>query len=175
MLNGPPCINKVYLTLPYLTPLVNKLIHGIDISGVHAIKWGKELEADAIKQFMAVMTPDHDCAISCLKACGLLVKLHELFLAASPVGFFICRCCSLSIIEAESPYSIREQKITENYSKTDFLEMRDGSVKLKTSHKFYSHVTMLMAITQAKKTYFVVWTTKDLLIEKIEFSADHWN
>ena len=34
-------------------------------------------------------------------------------------------------------------------------------------------ITMLMAIIQAKKTYFVVWTTKNLL-EEIEFSADHW-
>ena len=65
--------------------------------------------------------------------------------------------------------------IKKKYGKTDFLEMRDGSVKLKTSHKYYSQVTMLIAIAQARQTYFVLWTTKHLLIEKIEFSAEHWN
>ena len=48
-------------------------------------------------------------------------------------------------------------------------------MKLKTSHKYYSQVTMLIAIAQARQTYFVLWTTKQLLIEKIEFSAEHWN
>jgi len=96
-------------------------------------------------------------------------------LAASPDGLFSCRCCSLSAIEAKCPYCIREQKITENNSKTEFLEMRDSSVRLKTSHKHSSQVTMLVAITQARKTYFVVWTKKDSLIEETEFSAEHWN
>ena len=48
-------------------------------------------------------------------------------------------------------------------------------MKLKTSHRYYSQVTMLIAIAQARQTYFVLWTTKHLLIEKIEFSAEHWN
>lgn len=59
---------------PKYTPLVNKIIHGIDIGGVDAIKWGKEHKADAIKQSMPVMTPHRDCALGCLKASGLLVK-----------------------------------------------------------------------------------------------------
>lgn len=34
---------------------------------------------------------------------------------------------------------------------------------------------MLIAIAQARQTYFVLWTTIRLFIEKIEFSAEHWN
>ena len=115
------------------------------------------------------MTPHYDCALGCLKACGLLVKLDEPFLAASPDGLFSCRCCGLSVIEAKCPYSVREQKITENYSKTDSLKMRDGSVKSKKSHKLYSQLTMLMAISQARQIYFVVGQQKIYSLRRLNF------
>ena len=160
---------------PKYTPLVNKIVNGVDISSVDAVKWGISHEADALKQFMAAMTPHHDCELGCLKASGLLVKSDEPYLAASPDGLFKCRCCGVSVVEVKCPYSIRDQEIAEGYDKTDFLEMRDGSVKLKTSHKYFSQITMLMALAPAKQTYFVVWTTKGLLTDTIEFSAEHWN
>ena len=53
---------------PKYTPLVNKIINGVDISGVDAVKWGKKHEADALRQFMAVITSQHDCKLGSLKS-----------------------------------------------------------------------------------------------------------
>ena len=58
--------------------------------------------------------------------------------------------------------------------KTDFLESKEGKIRLRR-HKYCTQVIGQMASSAGEKTFFVVWTTKgEPLIELIHFDLQHW-
>ena len=144
------------------TPLVSTIINeNEDISNLPQIKWGTDHESDAIKAFMSDIAPQHVGGMEGFRECGLFVKGDYPFLAGSPDGMFVCKCCSPAAIEAKCPYSVRFEDLhkEEVYRKVEFLEKgSDAKPKLKTTHRYYSQVQAVMWVIGANHCYFIVWT-----------------
>ena len=157
------------------TPLVNRIVNGSQVINNEAIKWGNTHEKDAIKTFMAQEAFKHDGGLNNVRKCGLTVKADESFLGASPDGLFSCKCCGTAVLECKCPYSIRNSKIQDVHKNVDFLEMIDGSLRLRRSHKYYSQIIMQMAMCCTTHGYFIIWTINDFFIEIINCGRDMWN
>ena len=100
------------VTKPVYSSLVSSLLSkSDDISHLPQIKWGAAHEKDAIKDFMSDVASQHDSGLQGFKQCGLFIKSDYPYLAASPDGLFLCKCCGLSIVEAKCPYTVRNENI----------------------------------------------------------------
>ena len=94
---------------------------------------------------------------------------------------FVCNCCPPpppppSTIEVKCPYSIRHSDLFSQdvYKKFDFLELVDGNLRLKRSHKYFSQVQGQMLVCGVQQCYFIVWTQLNKpLYEKILLDHTH--
>ena len=78
-------------------------------------------------------------------------------------------------MEYKCPFNIKNMSILEGRSKTDFLESKEGKIRLRRRHKYCTQVIGQMASSAGEKTFFVVWTPKgEPLIELIHFDLQHW-
>nr|XP_047128367.1 uncharacterized protein LOC124809022 [Hydra vulgaris] len=155
-----------------VAPLLKAIVDPVELKNVAPLNWGKENEKNAAKIFMSTEGVRHQNPK--LITCGLFVHKPHPYLGASPDNIFQCRCCLKSCVEYKCPFSIRDEDISVSWKKTDFLEMVDGKVVLKRNHKYYTQIIGQMAITGYKSTYFVVYTKKDVLVNKITFDEEHW-
>jgi len=121
---------------------------------------------------MAEEAVKHDGGLNNVRKCGLLVKIDKPFLGASPDGLLSCKCCGTAVLEAKCPYSIKDQNIKESYEKVDFLEVCDGNLRLKRSHRYYSQLTTEIALKGCSYGFIIVWTMVDYFIEKIPFDQN---
>ena len=78
------------------------------IDHVPAIRWGRENEDRARKEYVTqVKAQHHDINVHC---CGLVVNLNHPFLEASPDGMVSCTCCrEPDLLEIKCPYKYRFQ------------------------------------------------------------------
>ena len=82
-------------------------------------------------------------------------------------------CCSPKLCaEYKCPHEIGNESIAESWPKCDFLEVVNDRIQLKRSYKHYARITGEVAITGYQYTYFVVFTTKDIVFEYTEFDKD---
>ena len=42
-------------------------------------------------------------------------------------------------------------------------------------HKYYTQINSKMVLAKSDQGYFVVWTTKDIFVEKIDRDLTHWS
>ena len=161
---------------PVYSSLVSSLLNKSDeISHLPQIKWGNEHEKDAIKSFMSDIASQHDGGLQGFKQCGLFIKPDYPFLAASPDGLFICKCCGLATVEAKCPYSVRNDNIhvKETFERVEFLESVDGKPRLKRSHKYYTQIQAQMWICGVSHGFFIVWTQGGPpLYERVELDIE---
>jgi hypothetical protein len=155
------------------SPMVSQLLgKSADISHLPAIAWGQTHEKDAIQAFLSDIASQHVDGLHGFRSCGLFVKSAYPYLAGSPDGIFTCRCCPPSTIEVKCPYSVRDSDIfaKDVHKKVDFLELVEGELVLKRSHKYYSQVQGQMWTCGVQQCYFIVWTQVNKpLYEKIYF------
>ena len=117
----------------------------------------------------------HDGSLQGFKQCGLFIKPDYPYLAASPDGLFLCKCCGLSIVEAKCPYSVRNENIhvKETFDRVDFLEDFHGKPRLKRSHKYYTQMQAQMWVCGVCHGFFIVWTqVGPPLYERIELDME---
>ncbi|KAH3709720.1 uncharacterized protein LOC127857083 [Dreissena polymorpha] len=131
-----------------------------------ATKWGKDHEEIARNKLMEGLIADHEGVV--MMDCGLFISPEKPFLGASPDGIVSCLCCGSACVEIKCPFNIRSESIQENNCK--FLASDDGKLSLNKAHAYYYQVQLQMGITNKDMTYFVVWTTKDIFVEKIAFN-----
>ena len=146
---------------PVYSSLVSSLLSkSDDISHLPQIKWGAAHEKDAIKDFMSDVASQHDSGLQGFKQCGLFIKSDYPYLAASPDGLFLCKCCGLSIVEAKCPYTVRNENIhvKDTFDQVDFLEDFHGKPRLKRSHKYYTQMQAQMWVCGVRHGFFIVWT-----------------
>ena len=143
-----------------ITPsLVKRLLGEYDLSRVKAVQWGVNNEEEAIKAFI-------------LKT-GLEVKETGIWfhssgiLGASPDGIID----EETVLEVKCPYTERNQTIAEAVGSPTFcLEKCESGhgYTLKKDHVYWHQVQGEMYFSHRNFCYFVVWTTKDIAIVKIE-------
>ena len=95
------------------------------------------------------------------------------YIGASPDAVASCKCHGFFVVEIKCPFNIRDKLITKNVSECSFLELNEmGNIQVKRSHKYYTQVISQIAL--AKAYYFVVWTSKDLIVELTEPNDPHY-
>ena len=141
-----------------VTPsLLKKLLGEYDLSGVKAIQWGVNNEAEAIKEFE--------------KQTGLKVKETGIWLdesgilGASPDGLVEAN----AVLESKCPYTQRNMPIEEAINSPNFYLKKDedGNIVLKKDHAYWHQAQGEMYFSKRDLCYFVVWTTKDTVVIKI--------
>ena len=80
------------------------------------------------------------------------------------------------LVEIKNPYSVCDKILIEAAQSKDFyLSLNDrGQLHLKKSHKYYFQVLAAMFCTERKWCDFVVRTTIDIHVERIEWDSELW-
>ena len=81
-----------------------------------------------------------------------------------------CSCCGKTCIETKCPYSINYTETNKN--NLEYLYKDGDAVKLKQNHKYFTQYLIQMGVTKIKNTYFVVWTTHEMVIDIITFDKE---
>ena len=149
------------------------LIKGICYPDAHrfsnaATKWGIEKEPVAREAFEFAVAADHlNLSVA---ECGLHVNGKLPFLGASPDGLVFCECCGNGICEIKCPHKFKDSLISTAILDTTFcLEYDEASAKihLKKNHAYFYQVQCQLLVTELVYCDFVVWTNKDLFVERI--------
>ncbi|XP_035985120.1 uncharacterized protein LOC118558687 [Fundulus heteroclitus] len=103
-----------------------------------------------------------------LHECGFVVSNHFPFIGASPDGK-VCDGGRSGLIEIKCPYTARNSTILDACMLPNFcLEMQpSGSAQLKKTYMYYAQVQGQLMITGCDFCDFIVFTHKDLHVERV--------
>jgi len=70
------------------------------------------------------------------------------------------------IVEIKCPASIKDKTPEEAFEnkKLNFMSLKDGILKLKTTHSYYFQVQGQLKILEKNYCYFVVWIPKGIVL-----------
>src|SRR6218665_501232 len=106
-----------------------------------------------------------------LYSCGIVVSPYVPWIAASPDRKVYCpgRQPSFGLLEIKCPQN-------DELHKVEYLEMHDGSLKLKRAHNYYYQIQCQLAVTGLQWCDFIVYLNNGLLhMETIFFDEHCWN
>jgi len=99
--------------------------------------------------------------------CGLIVNHAFPFLGGTPDGK-VCEKGNTGLIEVKCPYAVRNSSIEEACNSTTFcLVKKNELMALKEDHHYYYQVQGQLMVSGASFYDFVVYTRKDLFIQRI--------
>lgn len=135
--------------------------------------YGCEHEKDALQAFEDIHSKKHECSLS---RCGLILNINYPWCAATPDAILNCNECGTCCVEVKCPYCAKDTSVSDLLEKgKGCLVKTDEKVMLSRKHAYYYQVQMQMALSNFHTCYFIVWSKKDVFVEKIEFSEAFWN
>ena len=168
----------VYHRLPATPPqsLVLQIIKDRKFYSL-ATDWGKQQEPVAFDAYVEFQKKSgHQGLFACQS--GFMISESYPFLGASPDGVIYDPSVTnpFGLLEIKCPYAIRNKTPTEAGSSSSFFcELKDNKLRLKQSHYYYCQVQGQMAVSGRLWCDFVIYTPKDISIERINFDSDFWN
>lgn len=129
---------------------------------------GQTYEPVAINRFQQAMGVK-------VEACGFFVDQDAPFLGASPDGLCTYNGTRM-LVEVKCPFNGREENIAPG-PHFDFLEQKSQggrSMRLKRNHNYYYQVMGQMAVSKVHECMFVVYTHKELFLERIAFDKEFY-
>jgi len=129
-----------------------------------ATSWGCRHEQTARELDAQTMATSHDNFV--LEKAGFAINPNFPIIGATPDGLVSCDCCGTGVVEIKCPYSVRHST-TETYA---CLKGR----KLKSDHAYFYQVQTQIFVTGREFADFVVWTERDIHIERIEPDVTFW-
>lgn len=160
------------------TPVANTvktLLYRSPSSNVSSLRWGRENENNARESYEHEMEKKKSPVF--ITRAGLVISQEWGFLGCSPDDWVEDKVTSENgVAEYKCPYSARDITPQEACTaiKGFFCMLQDGNVKLKKTHNYYYQVQGVMGITGKKWCDFVVWTTKGISIERINYDPTFW-
>jgi len=151
---------------------LNQKIAGLTFvnPNIPALKYGRDMEINAANSFDDLMKTKHKNYKS--TECGLFIDKTMPYVGASPDRIMVCSCCEKSCLEIKCPYSINYT--VPNETNLNYLIKNGEKLSLKTNHKYFTQCMLQMGVTGTKKTYFVVWTPRGMVIDEITFDENMW-
>ena len=139
-----------------------------------ATQWGINKEPLARKAYEQRCKKDH--SHFSVTEVGLFVSVKYPFLAASPDGLVKCACHGTGCLEIKCTWSHRDKTVKEAAEApgTCLTVTSDKSLKLKTSHTYYSQIQLH---TEGSSTYycdFFYCTSNDYHKERIFHDRQFW-
>ena len=134
-----------------------------------AVSYGKKHESVAKEAYVSKNNNLH------VHDCGLVVNPAYSFLAATPDGK-VCDGGHTGILEIKCPYSARNMTVAEAAHEipTFFMATSGNSMKLKNTHQYFYQVQGQLMVTGAPFCDFVIYTSKDIHIERILPDTEVW-
>ena len=123
-----------------------------------AVVHGKTYEKIAISRF------ENKTGLK-VQSCGLFIHENFPFLAATPDGIV----GEDEIVEVKCPFAGRDCEIKPGKNFAFLNYTSDQKVTLKSNHNYMYQIQGQLAISKKKNCYFVVYTFKDLFIEKVAY------
>ena len=134
-----------------------------------ATTWGCNHEKFARDMFLDVHKESHENVK--VHDTGFFINPSVPFLGASPDGFVSCDCCGVSVIEVKCPFCVKSDKL----DSVSYLEKdSEGKLRLHRNHQYFYQVQTQLGVCKLESAYFVVWTEKDLHVERILFDEEFW-
>ena len=142
---------------------MKKLLGEFHLSGVTAIQWGVNNEAEGLKEF------ERQTKLS-VQETGIWLD-ESWLLGASPDGLV----GDDAVVGSSCRYTQRNMTIAEAIkTPNSYLNKDDkGNLYLREDHPYWHQVQGEMYFTKRKLCYFVVWTTKETVVVTISRS-DLW-
>ena len=103
-----------------------------------------------------------------IKVSGFVISHQYPFIGASPDGLVSCLCCGPGLLEVKCPFNCKSVSLADAAESAKFcLELIDGKMQLKSTHTFFYQVQAQLLVCEAKYCDFVVWSEKDLFIQRV--------
>ena len=141
-----------------------------------ATKWGISNESKAREAYEFSIADQH-LNLSVADS-GLHINENWPFLGASPDGLVFCECCGKGLCEIKCPYKYKDAMLVAAAADSSFcLKYDDNGVDLclDTVHAYYYQVQCQLFVTGVEYCDFVVWTTKDLFVQRVLPDTDFWD
>ena len=111
-------------------------------TNVPSLKWGRQNEATARKQYVAQHSQQHTNLQ--VQLCGLHISTDHPYLAASPDGIVSCDYCGEGLLEIQCPFKYKDNSLADV---AFYLERQlTGEMKLKISHNYYLQVQARLSV-----------------------------
>ena len=140
-----------------------------------ATRWGCNNEKMALEKYALKMRKDHIDLTT--ENVGLILHPAWPFLGASPDAVVSCNCCGDGCVEIKCPFSAKDMNIREAAStiqnfclKSDVL----GNLELAKDHAYFYQVQAQIHLSEKQYCDFVLWTKKDLYVERIRPNEEFW-
>ena len=156
--------------------LVKKLRGYVVQKDTKAMSFGRRMEAKAFKKYAQHHMEKCNTMVTTTTK-GLQVNPAYPFLGASVDGIVTCPKCGKGVIEIKCPYKWRKSTPSEACkidSKFCCALESDGAVKLRANHNYKFQIMGQMAVAGVKWGDFVVWTKKEIHVERVEFDVELW-
>ncbi|XP_022298918.2 uncharacterized protein LOC111107831 isoform X1 [Crassostrea virginica] len=139
-----------------------------------SVEYGKAQEPVASRKYIDYMSSRHT-SFQCSET-GILVYKDFPYFAASPDGITECKCCGRGLLEIKCPFSLQHEISQVAMSKNSSCILVDGKYELKKNLSSPYYVQMLgqMAIGHFSFCDFVLYTQKDIYVERIQYSSADW-
>lgn len=145
------------------------------------IKWGNSKENTAKKDLGAYMCATGHVDVKILDV-GIIINKDIPIMASSPDCVISCACCGESVVEIKCPYNkddtqLKDPNDLETLEGIPYLKENEGKPMLNMDHKHYQqlqcHIGVFRTLfSDSNFGYFVVWTTKGIFVQKVEFDQD---
>lgn len=129
-----------------------------------SVDYGRRNESKAKSKYLKKYPSRH------FHECGLVINKEFMFLGATPDAKLCDESGKRGIAEIKCPYCARNCTIREVCSKHDFcLEIIEetNEISLTRNHEYYAQVQGQLMITGCDFCDFVVYTKKDIFVERI--------
>ena len=157
--------------------LVLNILQPTDFSSV-AMKYGIDHEKIALKAYVAFQQQNGhpDLLVS---PSGFIINPKYSYLGASPDGAVYDPSSTnepFGFVEIKCPYAMRNMSPKEAAHTAGFCCIVDssGNIQLKENHSYYAQIQGQMALGERPWCDFVVYTQKDISIQRITFNQSYW-
>lgn len=138
-----------------------------------ATSWGCSHEKEAREVYCRAMSAVHDNF--CIEEAGLFIHENFPVFGASPDGIVTCDCCGSGVLEIKCPYCVRFSSLAEYTGTKSCLEETVNGLKLKQTHPYYYQVQSQIFLCDKEYADFVVFTEKEVNIERVAPDEGKWN
>lgn len=160
-------VAKSFFTAKELDKVVNDhLWKSNDISHLQAVQYGRDNEANALKEYKQVTGSN-------VVNAGLVVNSKYPGLGCSPDGLVTNKEGMLTkLIEIKCPFKIKDQH-PQQFDPVLLKNMcyridENGYLKIKRNHAYYFQVQLSLAIMNLNECDFIIWSPKGMVFENIE-------
>ena len=127
-------------------------------------KYGHEMEGPALKKYEEVTNNK-------VSRAGIVVKLDQCYLGASPDGLVIDENDELIVVEVKCPISCKDKKIVVEY--LTVTGTRPLTYGIDKKHPYFTQVQLLMHCCGAKKCHFFVYSSADYTLVPVDYDETY--